>query len=357
MSRATYAVILAGGIGSRFWPLSTPEQPKQLLSLVSERSLLEDTVARLEPWVGAQRILVLTSALLAPKIRARLPQLAADQVLVEPRAAGTAAALAWASIEVRRRGGPDAALVSVHADAAIGDDARFREVLQHAVAAAVDAQSLCLVGIIPTEPHPGLGYIERGAAAGTAHQVQRFIEKPDRATAAALVAAGALWNSGIFAWRCEDFLAEVRAHTPELADAMATVPAGATIAAGDVDAAAARFFGAVRVTISVDVGVLERSARILVVPGDFGWSDVGTWGALRDVRARDAAGNAVHGAVHLVDAASNVVHAAQGRVVLYGVQDLVVVVQDDVTLVTTVAHSAELKTMLDALPKQVVERS
>lgn len=355
MSGASYAVVLAGGIGSRFWPVSTPERPKQLLPLVTERSLLEDTVARLEPLVGAERILILTSALLAPAIRSRMPHLAADQVLVEPRAAGTAAALAWASVEVRRRGGGAAALVSVHADAAIGDDAAFRETLQAALDVAVSAESLCLVGIVPTEPHPGLGYIEPGAAVGAARKVSRFIEKPDRTTAAALVASGALWNSGIFAWRCEDFLAEVRAHTPELADALATLEGGDDAAAAEIDAAAVRFFGAVHSTISVDVGVLERSSRILVVPGQFGWSDVGTWGALRDVRVRDAAGNAVHGTADLVEAENNVVHSSEGRVVLYGVQDLVVVVQDGVTLVTTVAHSAELKTLLDALPKRVVE--
>jgi mannose-1-phosphate guanylyltransferase len=228
--------------------------------------------------------------------------------------------------------------------------------LQRAVNAATAARSLCLVGIVPTEPHPGLGYIEPGAVVGDARQVGRCIEKPDRATAPRLVAAGALWNSGIFAWRCEDFLAEVRAHTPELADAL-TVASEPASTDADVEDAARRFFAAVQVTISVDVGVLERSSRILVVPGDFGWSDVGTWGALRDVRALDADGNAVRGTAHLVDASRNVVHAAEGRVVLYGVQDLVVVVQDDVTLVTTVAHSADLKTMLDALPKRVVDRT
>lgn len=340
-----YAVVLAGGIGSRFWPLSTPERPKQLLPLVTERTLLEDTVTRLEPLVGTEHILILTSALLAPVIRERLPSLAADQVLVEPRAAGTAAALAWASLEVRRRGGAEAALVSVHADAAIRDDVAFRASLSAALDAAVTSRTLCLVGIVPTEPHPGLGYIEQGEVVGAARRVTRFVEKPDRATATALVAAGALWNSGIFAWRCEDFLAEVRAHTPELADALELA-----------DATAAEFFGAVKITISVDVGVLERSSRILVVPGTFGWSDVGTWGALREVRTRDDAGNAVHGHAHLVDASNNVVHATEGRVVLYGVEDLVVVVQEGVTLVTTVAQSAELKTMLDALPARVVER-
>lgn len=349
MNAPRFAVILAGGVGSRFWPLSTPSEPKQLLPLVTEHSMLEDTVRRLEPLVGIEQILLLTSALLGPVIRAQFPRLRPDQVLEEPRAAGTAAALTWACCEVLRRGGPEAQMISVHADAAIGDDVAFRATLAAAADAAARAASLCLVGIVPTEPHPGLGYIEPGALLdGETHRVARFVEKPDRIAAAALVRAGCLWNSGIFAWRAADFVAQVRAHTPELSAALATIP---STGAGD----AGRFFGEVRGTLSVDVGVLERSDRVVVIPGRFGWSDVGTWGALRDVRARDSAGNAVHGVAHLVESEGNVVHATQGRVVLFGVHDLVVVVRDGVTLVTTVQQSVDLKTMLDALPAGVLE--
>jgi len=201
---------------------------------------------------------------------------------------------------------------------------------------------------VPTSPDPGLGYIEPGEARngkGTsgARTVARFLEKPDRARAAQLVRAGCLWNSGIFAWRADDFLAELRAHTPEVAGAL------------ELAADSGAFFAAVRGTVSVDVGVLERSSRVIVVPGSFGWSDVGTWGALRTVRPLDAAGNAVHGRAAIVESHDNVVHAASGRVVLYGVRDLVVVVRDGVTLVTTVEQSANLKAMLDALPADLVQ--
>lgn len=339
-----YAVVLAGGVGSRFWPLSTPERPKQLLPLVGERTMLEDSVERLLPLVGRERILILTSAALASAVRETLPWLQPDQVLAEPRPAGTAAALAWAAHEVRRRGGDDAAMLSVHADAAIGDDARFREVLADAVRAARAHAALTTVGIVPVDANPGLGYIEPGAALdASAKRVARFLEKPDRARAAQLVAEGCLWNSGIFAWRASEYLAEVTAHTPELQAAMAVADRGA-------DA----FFAAVATAISVDVGVLERSARVAVVAGDFGWDDVGTWAALRRVRQLDADGNATHGDVHLVEATANVVHADSGRVVLYGVRDLVVVAKPGLTMVTTVEHSDALKRMLDALPPDVV---
>jgi len=340
-----YAVVLAGGIGSRFWPLSTPSRPKQLLPLVGEHSMLEDTVERLAPLVDRARILVLTSAALAPAIRSALPWMAADQVLEEPRAAGTAAALAWAALEVQRRGGPEAAMLSVHADAAIGNDNRFRAALGAAVRAARAHDALATVGIVPTAPNPGLGYIEPGDSLDTgAARVSRFLEKPDRTRAEALVAAGCLWNSGIFAWRASDYLAEIATHTPELTDALAAAPRGREA-----------FFAAVTTTVSVDVGVLERSAKVIVLRGDFGWDDVGTWGALLRVRSTDADGNAVHGAVHLVQASGNVVHAASGQVVLYGVRDLVVVTRDGLTMVTTMEHADTLKTLLDALPPLLVE--
>jgi mannose-1-phosphate guanylyltransferase len=154
--------------------------------------------------------------------------------------------------------------------------------------------------------------------------------------------AGYLWNSGIFVWRVGDFLSEVRTHTPEIATALAE--------ADGVE----RFFAAVK-PISVDVGVLERSSRVLVLPGDFGWDDVGTWGALRRVRAADAAGNASSGDVHAVDASGNVVHAEGNTVVLFGVSDLVVVSRNGLTLVTTVDRSADLKSLLDCLPVQLRE--
>jgi mannose-1-phosphate guanylyltransferase len=339
-----FAVVLAGGIGSRFWPLSTPERPKQLLPLVGETSMLAETVARLEPMVGAARILILTSRALAPAIRAALPRLATDQVLEEPRPAGTAAALAWASHEVMRRGGTEARLVSVHADSAIGDDDRFRRVMALAAESAATLGALATVGIIPTNANPGLGYIQPGEAlGGEARRVARFIEKPDPARARQMVADGCLWNSGIFAWRAADYLDEIRAHTPEVAPALALADAGA-------DA----FFAAVATTVSIDVGVMERSARVIVLPGDFGWDDVGTWGSLRRVRQCDPDGNAVHGRVHLKDAHGNVVHAERGSVVLYGVDDLVVVVREGVTLVTTVERADDLKALIETLPADVV---
>ena len=345
MSAPLFTVVLAGGVGSRFWPLSTPERPKQLLPLITAEPMLAETVARLVPLVGRERVLILTSARLKDAILAALPDLGADQLLLEPRPAGTAAALTWAAAQVLARGGSDARMVCVHADWAIRDATRFRETLAAAAAVAADRGALATVGIVPSRPDPGFGYIQPGEAlGGGAHRVARFVEKPDRARAATMVAEGYLWNSGIFAWRAQDLLDEVRAVTPELQGALAAIPSGA-------DA----FFGAVSTGVSIDVGVLERSRRVVVLPGDFGWDDVGTWSALQRVRAHDAEGNASHGRVVVKEARDNVVHAEGSAVVLYGVEGLVVVVRDGVTLVTTVDKATDLKSLVDGLPPDLRE--
>ena len=345
MAGALYAVVLAGGVGSRFWPLSTPERPKQLLPLVSDAPMLEDTVARLVPLVGRERVLILTSEALADPVLKTLPGFRREQLLLEPRPAGTAAALTWAAGAVARLGGADARMVCVHADWAIGDPEQFRAALQKAADVAAARKSLATVGIVPARPDPGLGYIQPGDDLGDGSRtVARFVEKPDAERAKRMVSEGYLWNSGIFAWRAQDLLDEVRALTPELADALT-----------HVDGTAADFFGAVRTPVSIDVGVLERSKRVVVLPGQFGWDDIGTWGALQRVRERDADGNASHGSTIVRDSRNNVVHAEGATAVLFGVEGLVVVVRDGVTLVTTIERSLELKTLMESLPTALKE--
>ena len=341
-----WVVVLAGGVGSRFWPISTPERPKQLLPLVTKEPMLRDTIDRVAPLAPPERTLVLTNASLEAAVARMLPELPAANVIAEPRPAGTAAALAWAAHEIARQAGPEAVMLSVHADAAIGDVVRFRATLAEAVRAATNEHGLVTVGIVPRFADTGLGYIEPGATVNASvRRVARFVEKPDRARAEAMVAAGCLWNSGIFAWRVGDFLGELRTHCPEVAQSLDAHPA---------DLAA--FFGGIAKPIAIDVGVLERSDRVMVVRGDFDWSDVGTWAALRAVRAADADGNVPVGTAYLRDAHHNVVHADGPTAVLFGVDDLVVVTTQGVTLVTTVERAADLKTLLDSLPAELRNR-
>jgi mannose-1-phosphate guanylyltransferase len=346
-----WGVILAGGIGSRFWPLSTPDRPKQLLPLVNDKPLLVNTAHRLEPIIPPGQILVLTTELLRDAVCSALPQLPPGNVIAEPRPVGTAGALAWAAREIQRRSGPDAIMICVHSDWAIGDDNAFRETLLAAERTATIEGALVTVGVVPTRADPGFGYIHPGEATESgAHEVRRFVEKPARERAEWMLHNGYLWNSGIFVWRVGDFLDEIRAVTPEVSVALEGAGSvGHTPGNAADDSEAARYFA--RVTpISVDNGVLERSERVRVLPGDFGWDDVGTWGSLRRVKPEDGSGNVTAGDVHARESVGNVVHAESGVVVLYGVTDLVVVTTAGLTLVTTTERSADLKALLESLP-------
>ncbi len=341
--KGAWAVVLAGGVGSRFWPMSTPSRPKQLLALVDEHPLLANTLARLTPLVPAERTLVLTNATLRDAVCALAPELPRENVIAEPAPAGTCAALTWAAHEVATRGHRDSVMICVHADWAIGVPDEFRATLRRAAEAATEHASLVTVGVVPTRDDPGFGYIQPGdpldgETESMVRRVGRFVEKPTRERAARMRADGYLWNSGIFVWRAGDFLDEVDALAPEVAPALRASP-------GDIT----RFFADVT-PVAVDVAVMERSRRVLVIPGDFGWDDVGTWGSLGRVRQRDGSENAPNGAVFALDARRNVVHADGNAVVLYGVDDLVVVTRPGLTLVTTPDRSSDLKALLDALP-------
>jgi mannose-1-phosphate guanylyltransferase len=278
---------------------------------------------------------------LAGKLQDRL-KLPAENMLVEPRAASTAPALIWATWEAERRD-PEAEVLSLHADWVVGDAAAFRQTADLALATARRHDRLVTVGMVPSRPETGYGYIVPGPPLDeAARSVARFSEKPDAATALDLMAAGALWNSGLFAWTASRLLAEVRSHTPEIAP---VIPA---LAAGDVE----RFFREA-VPISIDVGLLERSRAVAVVRGDFAWDDVGTWQALARVRPKDTRGNVVVGDAVLHESQDCVVWTDGDPIVLYGVQELVVVQANGRTLVMPAGRAASMKQLLDALPPAV----
>lgn len=339
-----WAAVLAGGSGTRFWPLSTATRPKQFLPLAGDRPLLAEAVDRLQGLVPPERVLVVTGRVLADATQRLLPQLPKENLLAEPRPASTAPALVWATATARARDS-DAVVLSLHADWYIGDAAAFREAAARALEVAAHHDVLVTVGIEATRPDTGYGYLEPGEPLGrTAHRVTRFIEKPDASRAAALIAAGARWNSGLFAWTAARFLTETEAVAPEIA------PHLPRLAAGDVEG----FFRAVT-PIAVDVSHFERSQRVAMVPGRFSWDDVGTWDALARVRRRDAGGNVAVGEAALRDAADCVIWAESGAVVVDGVRDLVVVSARGITLVTTRERATDLKALLESLPPSIRE--
>lgn len=338
-----WGVVIAGGSGTRFWPLSSPSRPKQLLPLSGRRSSAEEAVDRLAGFIPPERVLVVTGADLAIPLQASLPVPAANY-LIEPRAAGTAAALVWATIEAARRD-PEATVLSMHADWSIRDPAAFIVAADTALSTAERHERLVTVGIVPSRPDTGFGYIIGGEPLdANAQVVARFEEKPRAARALDLLAEGALWNSGLFAWRAADLRREVLLHTPEIA------PALPQLDAGDVPG----FFERVR-AVSIDVGVFERSTAVAMVRGDFPWDDIGTWEALARVRPRDRHGNVTQGDVTLVDCADCIVWNDGPPMVLSGVRELVVVHANQRTLVLERSRAPDLKMTLDALPSAVRE--
>ena len=343
-----WAVILAGGIGSRFWPLSSSQRPKQVLALVSERPLIAETVARLETLVPPERILVVTSRDIAAQIHAAIPMIPEKNLLLEPKPLGTAASLAWAAGEVRHRAGPESVFACLHADLAVAFVDAFRHVLRQATRVAASEDALVAIGVHSTRPETGFGYLVPGLPLrddipltdGGACHVVAFEEKPARPRAEALVREGALWNSGIFVWRTRVILDALAQHCVEIVNSLPAVQTR------EYDT----FVGEVK-SISIERGLLERcSGNLVVLPGDFGWDDVGTWAALRRARELDDTGNGASGRSHFFDASGNVVHAEGSAVVLYGVDGLLVVTLAGLTFVTTVERAADLKPLLDSLP-------
>lgn len=349
-----WAVVLAGGIGSRFWPLSSPERPKQLLRLVGDRPLIADTVGRLDPLIPAERVLVVTSADIAPAIKAALPAVPEHNMLVEPQPLGTAAAVAWGAYEVSRRSGPETIVCGMHADVAASFPEAFRHSVRYAANVASREDVVVAIGTAASRAESGFGYMLPGLAlsddhpvsTGGAAHVLRFVEKPDARIAAQLIANGALWHTGVCLWRSRVLTDLLQRYTPEVGNALGA------LAAGDHSD-----FSRTVQSVSIERGLFERQDRMLVVPSDFGWDDVGTWASLRRARDLDDDGNGGHGEVHFVDASGNIVHAEGSSVVLYGVDNLLVVTLDGISFVTTLERAADLRPLLSALPGDVRLRS
>ncbi|MCC6318481.1 MAG: mannose-1-phosphate guanylyltransferase [Gemmatimonadaceae bacterium] len=347
---AMWAVVLAGGIGSRFWPLSSPSRPKQLLRLLGEGPLIDECIGRLDPLIPAERVLVVTSADIADAIRAAIPTVPAQNVLVEPRPLGTAAAVALGAQEVARRAGPDTLVALLHADIAVSFPDAFRHTLRHAGGVAARDDVIVTIGSPARRADPAFGYavpaaavaIDQPFAGGGAAFVSQFVEKPSAKLAASLIERRAVWHTGVCVWRSRVMLDALRKLTPEVATALDALANGAHDA----------FFASVQST-SIERGLFERSDMLVVVPGEFGWDDVGTWASLKRARDLDDDGNGGHGSSHFVEATGNIVHAEGSDVVLFGVDNLLVVTLDGITFVTTVDRATDLRPLLDRLPPDV----
>jgi mannose-1-phosphate guanylyltransferase len=349
-----YAVIMAGGQGTRFWPRSRRKRPKQLLNIIGETTMLEQTVTRISPLIAAERIVVVAGEDYRELVRECLPQLPDENFLFEPIGRNTAACIAWAALWVRQRA-PEAVMAVLPADHLIRNEPEFLRVLGVAAHAAMPVNRLVTLGIQPTHPETGYGYIrasaERQSLDGReVFRVGQFVEKPNRQKAEQFLAEGTyFWNSGMFVWRADSILAELSRHLPVLMQEMG--PLGGGVPSDRLPATLNAVYPRLP-SVSIDVGVMERANDVWVVPADIGWSDVGSWRALSDYLAPDATGNVVVGDRRGFDTTGCFIYSPQKLVATIGLTDLVVIETDDVLLICPKDRDQDVRRLVELLERE-----
>lgn len=355
LAMANYALILAGGSGTRFWPLSRNAKPKQLLDLFGNGTMLRQAVARLGGLVPAENIFILTNALQEAEVRCQVPELPAANIVAEPARRDTAPAVSLGVALVAARD-PQANMIVIPSDSLILDDKAFRSLAADALDLAGREQALMTIGIRPTWPCPSYGYIERAeklndaALSHDCYEVVRFREKPNAATAEQYLASGNFtWNAGMFIWNVAHVRSQLAAHTPELADFIDRL----TVAA-DIPAFIATEFAKLT-PISIDFALMEKADRVLNFEASFDWDDVGSWISVGKYLQQDDASNAANTALSAQDSSRNIVFSANGKhVALVGVDDLIVVDTGDALLVAHRDQADKIKNVVAKLPDSLV---
>lgn len=370
-----YAVIMAGGKGTRFWPRSRESRPKQLLDIVGERSLLQQTVQRLSPLIDPAHILVVTDRSLTSAIRSQLPEILPGNILSEPEGKNTAACIALAAIHIRRRE-PDAVIVALPADHWIRDEALFREALSVAQdflnleraprppdpwAASLSQGGsppgfggyLVTLGIRPNRPATGYGYIRMGRELLQIRGIkifraERFVEKPDPPLAQRLFSSGEyLWNSGIFIWRLEAILENIRQYLPQLFSGMKEIEAA--LGTSHEEDVSRRVYAGLE-AISIDKGVLEKSSQVAIISVEFGWNDVGSWRSLSDLYGESE--NLVWGKHLGIDTHGCLIYSPQKLVATIGLNDLVIVNTEDALLICPKERDQDVRKIIQQLKER-----
>jgi len=344
-----YAVIMAGGSGTRLWPLSRRYYPKQALKLVGERTMFQYAVERIRPIFPPERIVVVTLAKHTPILMEQVPELPRENFILEPEGRGTAPAIGLAAIHLIKQD-PDARMVILTADHFIKESKRFCEVLT--AAEKVADGRLVTLGIQPSTPSTGFGYIHQGALAGEEngfpfYVVERFTEKPDLATARKMVDSGEYsWNSGMFVWQAKRILNEFKQQMPDFYTHLMEVKAALeTPEYGNV---IDRVWPQVRKE-TIDYGIMEGASDVIVIPVDIGWTDIGSWGSLLDLLPADANENVFVGPHIEIDTKNTMVFGDKRLVAVMGVQDLVIVDTEDVVMVCSRSREQDVKALVELL--------
>lgn len=348
-----YALIMAGGVGTRLWPLSRRNRPKQSLKLVGERTMFEHAVDRIAPLFQPEQILVVTDAEYVADLMAQAPELPPENFIVEPQGRGTAPAVGLGAIHLRRQD-PHAVMAVLTADHFIADVAAFRQALTAAAQAAEEGY-LVTLGIKPKSPSVGYGYIQQGESLGVidgfqVFRARRFTEKPGPETALRMVESGEYtWNSGMFIWRVERIMEEFKRQMPEFYAQLTAVEA--TLGTGGYEPTLNRVWPQVSKQ-TIDYGVMEKAENVAVIPVDIGWSDVGSWTSLQELLPADAEGNVVVGAHVGVETRDTLVFGGRRLVATIGLSGLVIVDTEDALLICPKDREQDVRELVRRLEQE-----
>lgn len=352
-----YAVIMAGGVGSRFWPRSREKNPKQLLEIVGEGTMIQNTVRRLKGFVDEKNVFIVTNKLQKNSIIKQLPNVPVENIIVEPVGRNTAPCIGLAALFINRLD-PKGTMVVLPADHIIGNEPEFLRVLQTAAQVAQVTSGLVTIGIHPTHPETGYGYIQvKDKSEETqpvnlpgVFEVKTFAEKPNYATAIKFLESGDFyWNSGMFIWRVDTILNEIQRSLPELHTQLLNLQPsiGTPLFEQNLES----IYGVIR-GISIDYGVMEKAQRVYAVKGDFGWNDLGSWDEVNRLSPKDEQGNHTHGKVITVNTKNTYVHTADKLIAVVGMEDVIVINTPDAILVCKKGASQEVKEIVDTLKRK-----
>lgn len=344
-----YALVLAGGSGTRLWPYSRSNKPKQFLSINGEQTMLQQTVARILPIIPIEQVYIATGAAYADLVIEQLPGLPPENILAEPSGRGTAPCIGWAALHLRRRD-PDAVMAVLSADHCMERSDLFCTVLQAGEKLALEGH-LVTLGITPDAPSTGYGYIKRGNSLGEgAYQVAAFVEKPNATLAKQYVDSGEfMWNAGMFVWRADRILEELSYHRPTVAQSLQAIDA---TFGNEHERHALETIWAMIENVAIDVAVMENTRYAAVIPADLGWSDVGDWASLAETLPRDEANNAVVGTHIGLETRSTLIYGNGRMIATIGLEDLVIVDTDDVLLICPRDRAQDVKTLVAQVRKQ-----
>ncbi len=343
-----FAVIMAGGVGSRFWPRSKEKTPKQLLKIFGEKTLIQDTVKRLEGVVKDENIFIITNKLQKPEIINQLSHLPKENIIEEPFGRNTAACIGLASIVIEHKK-KDAVMVVLPADHIIKDIEAFHKTIKRAAEFAYESKGLVTIGISPSRPETGFGYIQIDEAEVSENifKVFTFAEKPNYATAVRFFESGDfLWNSGMFIWRADTVLEEIQHHMPDLCEGLNYIKKD--IGTSSFDKTVANVYGQLK-SISIDYGIMEKSSKVFLTKGDFSWSDVGSWEEVYQLSKKDNDGNSVVGNVFTDMTIDSYIYSPNKFTAAIGIENLIVINTDDALLIVRRDQCQEVKKVVDHL--------